>query len=138
MCCSSVLTRTEVWIQLPVLYWGACLQITNLHICPSIQFKIFFKIISYPFLLCIHLLSISARHEKTFCILLGICLKRTCRYFENTWGYFFRYFSILISLEKMKWSARNNSTKLTMPLFILEHFKFFGWSFYERSVLFLL
>lgn len=72
-CCPAVLARKEVWIQPPVQ--EACLQIVNLHTCPRIQFNTFKKIISFHFLLCIHLLSNSARHEKVAFILLGICLK---------------------------------------------------------------
>lgn len=136
MCCPAVLARKEVWIQPPVQ--EACLQIVNLHTCPRIQFNIFLKIISFHFLLCIHLLSNSARHEKVAFILLGICLKRASRFFEKTQEYFFCYSSIFISLEKMKWWARNNNTKLTKPLFILGHLKLFGWSYSQRFVLFLL
>lgn len=137
MLCSSVLARKEVWIQLPVLHLGACLQITNLHICLSIQFKIFLKNISYHFLWCNHLLSNSARHEKISCILLGICVQRASRFFEKTQEYFFCYFSFFVSAEKTKWWARSNNPKLTKPLFILEHLKLFGWSCSQRLVPFL-
>lgn len=97
-CCPAVLARKEVWIQPPVQ--EACLQIVNLHTCPRIQFNIFLKIISFHFLLCIHLLSNSARHEKVDFILLGICLKRASRFFEKNRRIFFLLFQYFYFTRK--------------------------------------
>lgn len=93
---------------------------------PACNFNFFFKlflIVSYCAFICFQT---QPDTEKCPAYCYVYVYKEPVGFLKKHKNMFFFYFCIFISLENMKWWARNNNAKLIKPLFILEHLKLFG------------